>query len=74
MRHSNALIQEGEDRMSFTQYMPGGLFRWVDYGFRTSKQFEAQDPEGKEEFDRNSVNRWSYGLSLLSNMEELSKP
>ncbi|KII87540.1 hypothetical protein PLICRDRAFT_69864, partial [Plicaturopsis crispa FD-325 SS-3] len=34
LRHGNTTIQEGEERMSFTQYCAGGLIRWVKYGFR----------------------------------------
>ncbi|KAF8957975.1 hypothetical protein BDZ97DRAFT_1634074, partial [Flammula alnicola] len=35
--HANLPIQEGEYRISVTQYTAGGLFRFVDYGFRTAK-------------------------------------
>ncbi|TFK78156.1 hypothetical protein K466DRAFT_461735, partial [Polyporus arcularius HHB13444] len=29
LRHSNTPVQEGEERMSFTQFSAGGLFCWV---------------------------------------------
>ncbi|KDR77043.1 hypothetical protein GALMADRAFT_47689, partial [Galerina marginata CBS 339.88] len=32
--HSNCQIADHEERASFTQYCPGGLFRWVDYDFQ----------------------------------------
>ncbi|KAJ7141042.1 hypothetical protein C8R44DRAFT_827689 [Mycena epipterygia] len=35
--HGNTPIQPGESRFSFTQYAAGGLFRWVNYGFRSAK-------------------------------------
>ena len=35
MTHSNVPVQPGNSRVSFTQYCAGGLFRYVDNGFRT---------------------------------------
>ncbi|KDR76661.1 hypothetical protein GALMADRAFT_22471, partial [Galerina marginata CBS 339.88] len=32
--HSNTPVVEGDERASFTQYCPGGLFRFVDSGYR----------------------------------------
>jgi hypothetical protein len=40
LRHSNTAIQDGESRLSFTQYTAGGLFRWVDQGFQTQGHFQ----------------------------------
>jgi hypothetical protein len=57
LRHSNVSLQPGEIRMSFTQYSAGGLFRWVDQGFRTAADFEAADKKGKKNFDQESVKR-----------------
>lgn len=34
IKHGNASIGPNEHRESFTQYAAGGLFRWVQYGFR----------------------------------------
>ncbi|KIM35213.1 hypothetical protein M413DRAFT_48192, partial [Hebeloma cylindrosporum] len=34
LTHSNTPIAEGDVRASFTQYCAGGLFWFVDYGFR----------------------------------------
>lgn len=39
--HSNTAIQEGEERMSITQYTSAGLFRWCAYGFRLKSTAEA---------------------------------
>ncbi|KAI0061575.1 hypothetical protein BV25DRAFT_1805623, partial [Artomyces pyxidatus] len=36
--HGNTPIQQGETRYSFTQYLPGGLVRWVHLGFRRAKE------------------------------------
>jgi hypothetical protein len=70
LRHSNTSLPEGHQRMSFTQYTPGGLFRWVDYRFRTEEQFSAQDPRGMREFKQNSENRWKDGLGLFSTLKD----
>ncbi|KAF9540850.1 hypothetical protein CPC08DRAFT_738774 [Agrocybe pediades] len=34
LAHSNTAVMEGETRYSFTQYAAGGLFRWVENGFK----------------------------------------
>ncbi|KAI0744418.1 hypothetical protein C8Q76DRAFT_580699, partial [Earliella scabrosa] len=39
LRHSNTAVAADERRMSFTQFSAGGLFRWVECGFRTQKEF-----------------------------------
>ncbi|KAF7328643.1 hypothetical protein MSAN_02472900 [Mycena sanguinolenta] len=42
--HSNVPVQDGEERISFTQFTAGGLFRYVDNGFRTQEQLAQEDP------------------------------
>ncbi|KIP01616.1 hypothetical protein PHLGIDRAFT_43488, partial [Phlebiopsis gigantea 11061_1 CR5-6] len=37
--HGNTPTQEHERRSSLVSYTSGGLFRWVEYGHRTRKQF-----------------------------------
>ncbi|EIW80038.1 hypothetical protein CONPUDRAFT_16678, partial [Coniophora puteana RWD-64-598 SS2] len=32
VNHGNTLIQEGETRVSFTQYCSGALIRWAEFG------------------------------------------
>ena len=71
LRHSNVALQPKDIRMSFTQYCAGGLFRWVDQGFRTAKAFKAADKEGKKKFDKESLKRWNMGLGLFSTLKEL---
>jgi hypothetical protein len=41
LKHGNTRLSPVDRRMSLTFYSAGGLFRWVDYGFRTSKSVEA---------------------------------
>jgi hypothetical protein len=42
--HGNTPTQPGEKRVSFTQYCSGGLFRYVQYGFRTMKDCLSMKP------------------------------
>ncbi|TFK18416.1 hypothetical protein FA15DRAFT_565693, partial [Coprinopsis marcescibilis] len=37
LTHSNTKVLKGQTRFSFTQYCPGGLFRFVDNDFQTEE-------------------------------------
>ncbi|KII90794.1 hypothetical protein PLICRDRAFT_107066, partial [Plicaturopsis crispa FD-325 SS-3] len=68
MRHGNVPIQEGETRMSITQYCPGGLTRWVRYGFKTA------DALGKDRVDKiigDGHKRWRRALRKFSRVDDL---
>ncbi len=71
--HSNTKVQDGEGRMSFTQYAAGGLFRWVDNSFRTAEQFKMDDPRGKQRADEAASERWQHGLGLFPTVERLEE-
>ncbi|KAJ7433563.1 hypothetical protein FB451DRAFT_1419628 [Mycena latifolia] len=74
MTHSNIPVQAGDQRASFTQYTAGGIFRYIDNGFRTEKQLEEEDPK---EYARVCVQkdaRWAMGFDLLSTVDELLEP
>ncbi|KAG6836531.1 hypothetical protein H0H93_007015 [Arthromyces matolae] len=71
--HSNVPTQPGDTRASFTQYIPGGLLRYVDNGMRTEKQFQAQDPTGYEDMCAKKATRWGKGLALLSRWKDIAK-
>jgi hypothetical protein len=71
--HSNAPVQEGERRVSFTQFSTGGIFRYVDNGFRTVEQLEEQDPVEYERLMAKRASRWAEGLGLLSTLDQLSR-
>ncbi|TFK70510.1 hypothetical protein BDN72DRAFT_766374, partial [Pluteus cervinus] len=69
-RHGNTPIQDGEDRMSMTQYSAGGLFRYVRHGFKTVNQLPKQlrgTIDGKHE------ERVEEALSLFSKFSELER-
>jgi hypothetical protein len=42
--HSNIPTDKNETRMSFTQYCPGEIFRYVENGFRTDRDMAKRDP------------------------------
>ncbi|KAJ7073290.1 hypothetical protein B0H15DRAFT_957355 [Mycena belliarum] len=69
--HSNVPVQEGDYRISFTQYTAGGLMRYVDNGFRTEGELAAEDPEEFKRMAALKESRWEIGLGLLSTVDEL---
>lgn len=69
--HSNIPVAEGDARSSFTQYMPGGLFRWVDYGHCLVEDCKSRNPElYREQLDARP-HKWQMGLDLLTTVDEL---
>ncbi|KAF8874681.1 hypothetical protein BD779DRAFT_1651589 [Infundibulicybe gibba] len=71
MVHSNTLIGEEEERASVTQYCAGGLFRWVEYGFKTASECEEEEPERKAKVDAEQKERWLKGVDMFSKLSEL---
>ncbi|KAJ7185117.1 hypothetical protein B0H12DRAFT_1040432, partial [Mycena haematopus] len=69
--HSNVLAEGGEERISFTQFSAGGLFRFVDNGFRTQEQLATEDPEEYRRVMKSKDSRWESGLRLFSTVDEL---
>jgi hypothetical protein len=66
--HSNASIQQGEERYSFTQYCSGPLFRWVDTGFKLVNKLEGDE---KEAFQKLKDERNVDPLALLPTLDDL---
>jgi hypothetical protein len=71
LRHSNLPIQPHETRVSFTQYVAGGIFRWVEYGFKTGVTLKAVDKLEMMRLDDEQGLRWKQGLEKFSKLEEL---
>ncbi|GJE99449.1 hypothetical protein PsYK624_157130 [Phanerochaete sordida] len=69
--HGNTAIAKGETRWSFTQYASGGLFRFVDYDFRTWREVELA--EDADEFLAQREKRWAAELDLLSFVDNLAE-
>ncbi|KAJ6472010.1 hypothetical protein C8R45DRAFT_836291, partial [Mycena sanguinolenta] len=70
--HSNVPVQNGEERASFTQFSAGGIFRYIDNGFRTVEQLEDEDHEEYSRLMAKRESRWADGLALLSTLDELT--
>ncbi|KAJ7107402.1 hypothetical protein C8R44DRAFT_637440 [Mycena epipterygia] len=66
--HSNIPIASGERHYSFTQYTAGGLFRWVEHGFKTEEEY--LDTLSSEE-KRLGIERAVEGAGLFSTVAEL---
>ncbi|KAG6835952.1 hypothetical protein H0H93_012949 [Arthromyces matolae] len=84
LRHGNTQIQDGETRLSFTQYCAGGLLRWIQHGFRSQKSFRLQYGKGwlekfrkadgcPEQRRRNGLQRFSKYFEDLSNYGPFQK-
>lgn len=73
MSHGNVPIRRGESRFSITQYCPGGLLRWVHYGFQSAKSLLSQQngKAEKAELDGSPGSRWAWSLGLFSKVDEL---
>lgn len=74
LAHSNVPVQEGDKRISFTQFTAGGIMRFVDNGFRTEQTLQEEDPEEWERLAGLKTKRWQMGLGLLSTLDELAGP
>ncbi|KAF8054768.1 hypothetical protein FPV67DRAFT_1460189 [Lyophyllum atratum] len=71
--HSNIPVAPGDSRASFTQYCAGGIFRYVDYGFRTAKALADEDPEEYSRMESLKDGKWKAGLELFSTLDELQQ-
>jgi hypothetical protein len=68
LRHGNVAIRADEARQSFTQYCPGGLFRWVAYGF---KQVKTSPDAERMAFEHSHEERCKRAVDLFSKLGEL---
>lgn len=68
IHHSNTTLRPHETRYSITQYSAGGLFRWVECGFMSQKDFDAKGLKHRISGDE----RWKRGLEMFSTWSELS--
>ena len=70
--HSNTPIQVGERRYSFTQYCAGGLFRFIENGFRTDKSFiEKASHTQLANREAARLCRWENGLAQFPKLSDL---
>ncbi|KAK7032699.1 hypothetical protein R3P38DRAFT_2773238 [Favolaschia claudopus] len=68
--HSNIPVQDGDERVSFTQFTSGALFRYCDNYRETHQQLEEDNPEGFAGLGGNGRSRWDEGLSKFSTVDE----
>ncbi|KAJ7774333.1 hypothetical protein DFH07DRAFT_952577 [Mycena maculata] len=69
--HSNVPVQTGDERLSFTQFTPGGIFRYVDNGCQTVEELAEKDPNKYDQVMALKAAHWETGLSLMSTLDEL---
>jgi hypothetical protein len=63
--HSNTPIQAGEEHFSIIQYSAGGLFRWVDNGFKSDCMWLASATA--KDVERREKKRWARCAAALKN-------
>lgn len=70
--HSNTAIQEGETRYLFTQYTSGGIFRWVEHGYRGEAAYnESLSSRERKEEEKSKAGRWAKGMTMYSTIAKL---
>ena len=71
--HSNTSIKKNETRFSIVQYAAGGLFRWVDRGFISEKEWRATaSQEQLKEHKKKEKLRWIKATEMFLKIDELS--
>jgi hypothetical protein len=68
VQHGNTPISPDETRYSFTQYTAGGLFRYVDDGFKSRTQMTLEE---RLEATARQVDRVSESLNMYSTVSSL---
>ncbi|KAK7018815.1 hypothetical protein VNI00_017510 [Paramarasmius palmivorus] len=71
--HGNTPVAGGDQRVSFTQYSAGPIFRWVENGFRTERQFEEEDPAAFSDMIARKPMAYKERLPLYSTLDELTQ-
>ena len=70
--HYNTPVRPHETRFSIVQYAAGGLFRWVENGFKTDAAWEAGASNDEAEArKRRDGQRWRGALSAFTSLREL---
>jgi hypothetical protein len=71
--HSNIPTKESETRMSFTQYCPGEIFRFIENGFKTDTSLKLENPNLFSIIEEARESRISRGYAMFSKIEDLIK-
>ncbi|KAF5329146.1 hypothetical protein D9611_013181 [Ephemerocybe angulata] len=70
--HGNTPVGVNETRLSITQFVPGGLIRYVDNGFRTEAALRKKSKKLWREKMKEKEARWEKSLELISTLDELT--
>lgn len=60
--HSNIPVRKHETRRSITQFTAGGIFRFVDNGFRTVDQFKEDATDFEKEMAKERLRRCIHDM------------
>jgi hypothetical protein len=71
--HGNTPIQKGETRYSITQYIPGALFRTVEYDFHTQEVLKKDHPDMWKSVEASEEARLAEGIDGFSLVDDLVK-
>lgn len=69
--HCNTPVQATERRISFTQFMPGEILRFVDNEFQNEVDIREEDPDKYAEICELKKLRWEQGIEMWSPLESL---
>ncbi|TEB29320.1 hypothetical protein FA13DRAFT_1665785 [Coprinellus micaceus] len=69
--HSNTPVAHNEIRLSFTQFVPGGLLRYVHNGFRTEEEILRKSKREYREKMAEKEGRWKRETANICTLEQL---
>ncbi|KAG6808305.1 hypothetical protein H0H92_004582 [Tricholoma furcatifolium] len=71
--HQNVALAPHETRYSITQYTAGAVLRWLEHDMQSHKDFLAHaSAERLEEANRKDMDRWKFGLTMFSTLDEMA--
>ena len=69
--HSNTPVAHDEIRLSFTQFVPGGLLRYVHNGFRTEEEILRRSKKEYREKMAEKEGRWKRETAKICTLDQL---
>ena len=73
LKHGNTPVAPYEVRLSFTQFVPGGLFQYIDNGFRTEKGLLKKSKRLYRGKMAEKSMRWEKVLKTIPTLEQLKE-
>ncbi|TEB27663.1 hypothetical protein FA13DRAFT_1603367, partial [Coprinellus micaceus] len=73
LTHGNTPVAPHEVRLSFTQFVPGGLFRYVDNGFCTEAGLLRKSKKLYREKMAEKSGRWERDLKTIPTLKQLKE-